>query len=478
MNGQVGGFHNSMSEYLITYDGVINENYFKIGARESEFINNLEISQCQVRNPMTDEIEYFLGLLIKSKYDGTQGIRGPVDICITLDISGSIGCHIGEEQKHSKTRNDLSVEAIVKLVQKLNDDDGIAINTFDNNSRSIVPFRLKKNLSEKNINDIKKIVPMGNENIYNALKGAMEQLLESTKKNKRIIIITDLWAHDTDFRNFEKLFKKCVHENQIEITIIGISQDANSHLAEIVSYDRGCNYFNVLNSNDLDKYLVQNFNYMCFPYSYNINLKYKSNNLIVEKCIGAGEKELKGNDVNICNISCAIPSPLKIINDETFMEGGLILLKLQKEKQSKEKFSCELILEFEDRNYKKYEQKYSYSINDNYTSDYFSSKGIELGMSLYYYTFLCRNLLNYKNAYNQNQFLNLDSRYTKESRNKRNEDRAKYEKYHDNNLIKKVLDFMNRHYYVRKGLPNHLERYTDKIYQASELNTPKRYQGE
>ena len=32
------------SKYLITYDGVINENYFKIAARESELINNLEIS--------------------------------------------------------------------------------------------------------------------------------------------------------------------------------------------------------------------------------------------------------------------------------------------------------------------------------------------------------------------------------------------------------------------------------------------------
>ena len=186
MNGQVGGFHNSLSEYLITYDGVINEKYFKIDTRESQFINNLEISHCQVRNPMTNEIEYFLGLLIKSKYDGTPGIREPVDICITLDISGSMNSHIGCEQKDPKTRNDLSVESIVKLVQQLNDEDGIAINTFDVLSHNIVPFRLKKNLTEKNIYDIKKIKPMGNENIYNALKGAMEQLLESTKKIKEL----------------------------------------------------------------------------------------------------------------------------------------------------------------------------------------------------------------------------------------------------------------------------------------------------
>lgn len=478
MGGQVGGFHNSLSEYLITYDGVINENYFKIAARESELINNLEISQCQVKNPMTGKIEYFLGLLIKSKYDGTPGIREPVDVCITLDISGSMTCPIGSEQKDAKTRNDLSVESIVKLVQQLNDDDGIAINTFDELSHNIVPFRLKKNLTEENINDIKKIKPMGNENIYNALKGAMEQLLESTKKNKRIIIITDLWAHDNEIKDFENLFKKCVHEDQIEITIIGISQDANSHLAEIVSYDRGCNYFNVLNSNDLNKYLVQNFNYLCFPYSYDINLKYKSNNLKVVQCIGAGEKELKGNEIDICNISCAIPSPLKIINNEIFMEGGLILLKLEKQNESIEKYSCELILDYEDRNGKKYEQKYPYFINSEYTGDYFSSKGTEHGISLYYYTFLCRNLLNYKNAYNENQFLDLDKRHTEESKKKWNDDRAKYEHYHNNDLIKKVLDFMNSHYYIREGVPTHLNRYIDKIYDASELNTPKRYQGE
>ena len=97
---------------------------------------------------------------------------------------------------------------------------------------------------------------------------------QSQQKNTRIIIITDLSAHDTYFWDFENLFKKYVHEGQIEITIIGISQNNNSHLSEIISYDRWYNFFNVLDSNDLKKYLVQNFNYVCFPYYYNINLKY------------------------------------------------------------------------------------------------------------------------------------------------------------------------------------------------------------
>ena len=248
MGGDFGGMHNSFAEYSITYDGVVNENYFPIQCREYQLLNNLEISHCKVKNPMTNEEELFLGLIVKSKYDGTPGVREPLDICITLDISGSMTCKIGANQDDDLTRNDLSVQSIVKLVQQLNDEDGIAINTFDTESHNIVPFMLKKNLTQKNINDIKAIKPFGDEIIYNALEGAMEQLEHSEKKNRRIIIITDLWAHDSDLSNFKKLFKKCVHENKIEITIIGISQDANSHLAEVVSYEKGCNYYNVLYS--------------------------------------------------------------------------------------------------------------------------------------------------------------------------------------------------------------------------------------
>ena len=81
----------------------------------------------------------------------------------------------------------------------------------------------------------------------------MDQLLKSYKKYKRIIIITDLWVHDKDLKDFKNLFKKCVYEDKIEVTIIGISQDANSHLAKIVSYEKGSNYYNILKNNDLEK---------------------------------------------------------------------------------------------------------------------------------------------------------------------------------------------------------------------------------
>ena len=40
------------------------------------------------------------------------------------------------------------------------------------------------------------------------------------------------------------------------------------------------------------------------------------------------------------------------------------------------------------------------------------------------------------------------------------------------------MDFLKNNYIVEDGLVNHYERYVNKIYEASELDTPKRYQGE
>ena len=219
MGGEFGGMYNSCSEYLITYDGVFNENYFPIKSRENDLINNIEISHAKVKNPITNETELFLGLIMKSKYDGTQGIREPIDICITLDISGSMQSKIGPNQDDDKSRNDLSVEAIVKLSQQLNDDDGIAINTFNLKSHNIVPFKLKKNLTQQNINDIKAIKPFGDENIYNALEGAMQQLEQSTKKIKELLLL-QIYGHMIKLLILKNYLKSVYMKKKLKLLLL------------------------------------------------------------------------------------------------------------------------------------------------------------------------------------------------------------------------------------------------------------------
>ena len=82
---------NSLSR--ISFEGIFNENYFEISSKESNLILNLEISKAKIKNPITSEIENFIGLMIKSKYDG-ENINESIDLSIALDNSSSMNNQI------------------------------------------------------------------------------------------------------------------------------------------------------------------------------------------------------------------------------------------------------------------------------------------------------------------------------------------------------------------------------------------------
>ena len=93
MGAQAGGggnFNISSKNTLVPYEGMINENYFPINSRETKDSASLELFKSITRNPFTKQLEYFIGLLTKSKYDGIGRQLDDIDISIALDISGSM----------------------------------------------------------------------------------------------------------------------------------------------------------------------------------------------------------------------------------------------------------------------------------------------------------------------------------------------------------------------------------------------------
>ena len=75
MGGQFGGsgnFNISSMNTIVPYEGIINENYFMINQRETELSANLEILKCITKNPFKNKLEYFIGILTKSKYRGIK----------------------------------------------------------------------------------------------------------------------------------------------------------------------------------------------------------------------------------------------------------------------------------------------------------------------------------------------------------------------------------------------------------------------
>ena len=104
------------SSTTVTYEGIFNSTFFKLNSKEEKKAINLEISLASVINPISNENEIWLGTLLKSKYDG-QKINKLIDLSIALDISGSM----------SGLRIEMAKKSLIQLIQKLNDEDNIAI---------------------------------------------------------------------------------------------------------------------------------------------------------------------------------------------------------------------------------------------------------------------------------------------------------------------------------------------------------------
>ena len=420
MGGQTGGARNSFSDIMIPYEGLINENYFKLISRETELINNLEYFTGRSKNPYNKKYENFIGLLLKSKYDGVKqedqtNIKiGPMDYAIALDISGSMMSALEVNDKNGIPRIELAKKALLTMIDNLKDGNQMSITTFNHESQLIIPLSPKSEilmLKEK----IKNINPNGGTNLTNALKGAYETLKKSKKKFKRVIIITDGWVNEPDFMNTAIN----VTNNGVGISVVAIDESSNSKLFEQFSKLGGCNYFIATKDEDLEKYLIHQFTYLTFIASYNIKLNFESDDCEIIKAIGTNSDDNK-NINNLCNIPSCFPSDLKFIGDEVYQEGGLILLKIKlKNENIGNKIKINLKLEYTDNDDKNYIQNYpiEYEINEG---EYYSNNYLKKGIALYYYGKIRRKIA---------KFFNSDTKFTTAGPVLPSVDKTKYDRY-------------------------------------------------
>ncbi len=129
----------------VSFDGFINENYFQINTQEKNLINNLEISHAITFNPISLKKDTFIGIILKSKFDGI-GNRQPIDLSIALDISGSMSTI---DKINSKSRITLAKESLKKLISIIDDkNDKMSLITFNNKTNKIFGLLNKKEIQK------------------------------------------------------------------------------------------------------------------------------------------------------------------------------------------------------------------------------------------------------------------------------------------------------------------------------------------
>ena len=487
--------HNIPSSTTLTYEGMINENFYKLKKKETKLLSNFEISYASIMNPITQKREHFLGLLSKSKYDGV-GLREPIDIGIVLDISGSMDCRMN---KKGESRLDIAKKSLITFINNLKEKDNISITAFNDECTKIISFSNAKKFldNKKNIDKINNLESCGGTDIYKGLMQVYENLKKNSKnKNEyqRIILITDMIYYED--KNFIELCKEMA-DNNIFLTILGISESFNTELTESISKIKGCNYYIILNATDMKKYLIDEFNYICFPLSFNEKLEILSPFLKVKSIIGTGYKELKESKENIewdtnthklfdkefkqsifllllyfkrkgkilpkpvilcisqflkkshkktiSEINTTFPSALTKYKNDFYVKGGMILIKLDENYVKKDNI-CQFSLSCEDKNNIKYNKDLVFDFQKK-EEDFFSDQNIEVTLGMYYFAKFNRKIMKICNEEYKNKKMNLlefivDNKFSTIKNDIINFLKNHYNKYTVNNNLKKYLTNM------------------------------------
>ena len=452
------------SATTVTYEGIFNSTFFKLNSKEEKKALNMEISLASVINPLSKENEIWLGTLLKSKYDG-QKINKLIDLSIAIDISGSM----------SGSRINMAKDSLIQLIQKLNDDDNITISKFNQDSQPIFRYQKVSELKKIDyISEIKKLKAGGGTNILKAFKVAYDLITpENCNKNKmrRMIIITDMEDHVNE--ELTKFCEKISHEG-IYITILGISNSFRTDLAELTSHIKGANYVVIKESKDINKYLVEDFEYLCFPDASDISLEITTPYIKIERIVGSGKEGVEeiidkngwnldqhkfysddfkekvfflllyskrknmilpkpflfilsefmvpGVKKELSKIITSFPSQLKILKDNNiYVEGGMILLRLDKNSIKNEN-----IMKFEINYYNELENKkenidieYSFKKEIINKPNYFSDIKIETALSLFYFAKFNRRFMKICNNENKKKKYNKEYIKRKEFKNEK-----------------------------------------------------------
>ena len=264
----------------INYTGVFSSNYFPIEEINRDDMLSLHLEYSSWTN-YDNRNENYIGCLIQTKYDGI-GNRKPIDAIFVLDKSGSMGSVLSKSNNNEeKSCISLAKYSIHKLIDILQDDDIFSLITLTESADLVIPAcnvkEIKENLTEYK-DKISKIEADGGTNLTVGYSLALEEARKIKIKNNneretRIIFSTDM--NDLEESDFITLIKEAADEG-IYTTIFGFGVNLNSSFLEKVTKNIGFNYFSALESSDIQKILVDEFDYNFFPVAHKINISLKS----------------------------------------------------------------------------------------------------------------------------------------------------------------------------------------------------------
>jgi len=381
----------------ITYEGLFYDYYFDTG--QTETCNKLfcPSHSCAVtRDPFSGKTEYYLSVGLNSGMRESDFERKKLNLVVVLDISGSMKESFDRYYYDNPSNGggypdskiEVAKEAVLGLLDHLDDDDRFGMVLFNNSARLVKPMNLVGETDMDAIEDhIRNIRASGGTNLDAGMDLATDQYngylyADQSDYENRIILLTDAMPNigDTSERSLLGKFKSNAGHH-LYTTFIGVGVDFNTELVEYISKTRGANYYSVHSPEEFVERMDDEFEYMVTPLVFDLRLVLEADGWEIEQVYGSPEADQATGE--LMKVNTLFPSERK--GGQT--KGGLILLKLRRAGSGNR---LELKTYYEDRNGNTDGGRVTISF-DKESPEYFANSGIRKGVLLTRYVDLLQN---------------------------------------------------------------------------------------
>jgi Ca-activated chloride channel homolog len=389
----------------VTYEGLFYDYYFDTGAAgPANKLYSPSYSYAVTRDPISKQVEYYLSVGLNSGMKESDFQRKKLNLAVVLDNSGSMGEIYTQyyydrsgnrvnpydgEGIYRKTKMQSADESVVSILNRLNNNDRLALVTFNSSANLDKPMGPVASANMQGVkNHVLDIAAGGSTNLAAGIDVATRQYnnlseLNNYEYENRIIILTDAEPNTGDFTSGGLMNMLTNNANRrIYTTIIGIGVDFNSQLIDAISKVKGANYYSVHSPREFQSRVNDEFDYMVTPLVFNLQLNFQSDGWRIEKVFGSPEADSASG--NLMKINTLFAS--KSEGGEN--KGGLVLLKLTK--MSASGGNIYLKTSYEDRNGRIDGDRQTITVEST-SPEYFANNGIRKGILLSRYAALMKN---------------------------------------------------------------------------------------
>lgn len=262
----------------LTYEGIFNQHYYKAGAPERSSL--LAVSAHAGRMLGLDgSEEIWIGCFLKSCKDGQPRDAVPIDLVVVLDVSGSMswgltGRHSGQKEQ---TRLSLAKSALKALLPKLRSDDRFGLATFTRQGTVVQPLVEMDSLDMAQMNSrIADLEAGGGTTIAAGMDAATGICagapVYTSRRHRRLLFLTDM--DDMNPGQLNEMIGEQAAQG-LFVSFVGIGQEFNASLAEVVSKSPGSNYFCITRDEEMQQVIVDEFDWNLFPACFNVELAHQ-----------------------------------------------------------------------------------------------------------------------------------------------------------------------------------------------------------